>query len=277
MRELVAADRDELATLLMLRRLPAAGLGAGRGTRRPGRAARAVLVGRGRSRAPGARPAACARHAAGDGARARALRATWQSFSDAAWLPGLHNYWKAEYLAGLDDDGAVAALGALTPRAPSGLSDIKVMHLGGALGRVARARRRRSRIARRGSCSTSTRAGTPRRGGAQRRLGARGVARPAAVLERGRLRELPRRRGRRPRPRGYGEAKYARLASSSAATTGERLPGQPEHRGRQARGRSAGRSSTVRRSGAGDARERRSARNQPATPVAISSGISGTL
>ena len=31
----------------------------------------------------------------------------WQSFSDAAWLPGRHNYWKSEYLARLDDDAAI--------------------------------------------------------------------------------------------------------------------------------------------------------------------------
>jgi hypothetical protein len=60
----------------------------------------------------------------------------WQSFSDAAWLPGLHNYWKSEYLARLDDDAAINALASLTVAAPSVLSDIKVWHLGGAFGRV---------------------------------------------------------------------------------------------------------------------------------------------
>ncbi|WP_053227765.1 FAD-binding oxidoreductase [Solirubrobacter soli] len=56
----------------------------------------------------------------------------WQSFSDAAWLPGLHNYWKSEYLARVDD---VAALEASTLAVPTALSDIKVWHLGGAFAR----------------------------------------------------------------------------------------------------------------------------------------------
>lgn len=51
--------------------------------------------------------------------------AEWQRFSDAAWVEGFHNYWKAEYVERLDA-GVLAefAAGITSP-----LSDIKVIHL----------------------------------------------------------------------------------------------------------------------------------------------------
>jgi hypothetical protein len=59
----------------------------------------------------------------------------FQSMLDGSWGPGAQNYWKAEYLAGLDD-GAVAALARGLDTISSPLSDFKVPALGGAIARV---------------------------------------------------------------------------------------------------------------------------------------------
>ena len=59
----------------------------------------------------------------------------WQRFSDANWEPGFRDYWKANYLTGLPD----AALDTLVEHAatlPTSMSDFKVAHFEGAVGRV---------------------------------------------------------------------------------------------------------------------------------------------
>lgn len=58
-----------------------------------------------------------------------------QSFFDAAWLPGLQNYWKAEYIDDADD-AALATFARFAAANPSPLSDAKIMQLGGAFERV---------------------------------------------------------------------------------------------------------------------------------------------
>jgi FAD/FMN-containing dehydrogenase len=59
----------------------------------------------------------------------------FQSMFDASWTPGLHNYWKAEYLSGMPDDCIeAAARHALAHSSP--LSDFKFAALGGAVARV---------------------------------------------------------------------------------------------------------------------------------------------
>jgi FAD/FMN-containing dehydrogenase len=66
----------------------------------------------------------------------RAMRYTeLQLQLDAANPPGHHNYWKAEYLRGLDD-GAIAAIVEHGERRPPGLSKVLVMRLGGVAGRA---------------------------------------------------------------------------------------------------------------------------------------------
>lgn len=77
-----------------------------------------------------------------------------QSMFDASWTPGFQNYWKAEYLARLDD-ATIDVLVDHAARITSPLSDIKIAGLGGALTTVPRTRRR-SATARPDSCSTST-------------------------------------------------------------------------------------------------------------------------
>lgn len=59
----------------------------------------------------------------------------FQSMFDASWEPGFHNYWKAEYLAHLDDDVIdVFARYAVSHTSP--LSDFKIAAMGGAVARV---------------------------------------------------------------------------------------------------------------------------------------------
>ncbi|HEX2292939.1 MAG TPA: FAD-binding oxidoreductase, partial [Gaiellaceae bacterium] len=71
---------------------------------------------------------------AGDALAVRSYTA-FQSMFDASWLPGFHNYWKAEYLSGLEDDSVeLAARYALAHSSP--LSDFKFAALGGAVARV---------------------------------------------------------------------------------------------------------------------------------------------
>ena len=71
---------------------------------------------------------------AGDALASRPYTA-FQSMFDASWLPGFHNYWKAEYLSGLPDECVeVAARWALAHSSP--LSDFKFASLGGAVARV---------------------------------------------------------------------------------------------------------------------------------------------
>jgi FAD/FMN-containing dehydrogenase len=72
---------------------------------------------------------------AGDALGVRPYTA-FQSMFDASWLPGFHNYWKAEYLSGLEDESVeLAARYALAHSSP--LSDFKFAALGGAVARVA--------------------------------------------------------------------------------------------------------------------------------------------
>ncbi len=60
-----------------------------------------------------------------------------QAFTDAGWTPGFQNYWKAEYLRGLDD-AAIDAICEGAASITSPLSDIKIGALGGgAIGHVA--------------------------------------------------------------------------------------------------------------------------------------------
>ena len=54
---------------------------------------------------------------------------------DASWAPGLQNYWKAEYLAGLPDD-SIELFADFALRHTSPLSDYKIVQMGGAVARV---------------------------------------------------------------------------------------------------------------------------------------------
>ena len=85
-------------------------LGAGGGARRAGRSS---CISAGRVTSPRGRRALAPLGALGPPLAAalgeQALR-TWQRFFDAAWQPGLQNYWKAEYL---DRGSTRTALGAL--------------------------------------------------------------------------------------------------------------------------------------------------------------------
>jgi FAD/FMN-containing dehydrogenase len=58
-----------------------------------------------------------------------------QRISDAAWGPGFHNYWKAEYLRGLTDD-AIDVIVNHASAITSPLSDVKVIPGGGAVARA---------------------------------------------------------------------------------------------------------------------------------------------
>lgn len=57
-----------------------------------------------------------------------------QCMLDAAWGPGFHNYWKAEYLRCLSDD-AIDVIVAQAERITSPLSDVKIIPGGGAVAR----------------------------------------------------------------------------------------------------------------------------------------------
>lgn len=57
-----------------------------------------------------------------------------QCMLDAAWGPGFHNYWKAEYLRGLSDD-AIDVIVAQAERITSPLADVKIIPGGGAVAR----------------------------------------------------------------------------------------------------------------------------------------------
>ncbi|MFB7665349.1 FAD-binding oxidoreductase [Kitasatospora sp. NPDC056138] len=59
----------------------------------------------------------------------------WQQMFDPGWGPGARNYWRAEYLATLDDR-AIATLTGHLARITSPLSDIRLAFLGGAIARV---------------------------------------------------------------------------------------------------------------------------------------------
>lgn len=61
--------------------------------------------------------------------------AEWQTFTDDKWEPGYRDYWKAEYLEGLDGD-AISTLVSHARSLPTPLSDFKVAHFGGAVSRV---------------------------------------------------------------------------------------------------------------------------------------------
>lgn len=58
-----------------------------------------------------------------------------QKAQDLYWSPGAQNYWKADYLAGLDEE-AIATLTGAAAQFTSPASDIKLAALGGALARV---------------------------------------------------------------------------------------------------------------------------------------------
>jgi hypothetical protein len=58
-----------------------------------------------------------------------------QASQDRYWTPGAQNYWKADYLSGLDE-AAVETLVGAAASFTSPLSDIKIAALGGALSRV---------------------------------------------------------------------------------------------------------------------------------------------
>lgn len=61
--------------------------------------------------------------------------ADFQAMFDASWDPGFQNYWKAEYLAGLDDQ-VIEVFARYAESHSSPLSDFKVILMGGAVGRV---------------------------------------------------------------------------------------------------------------------------------------------
>ena len=202
----------------------------------------------------------------------------WQSFSDGAWLPGRHNYWKSEYLSRLDDDGAIDALASLTAAVPSALSDIKVWHLGGAFERVdedAAAFAHRS-----APFMLNVNARWEHPSEAERNVAwTRDVWGALAACSSGGVyvNFLGEEGADRVRA-AYGEAKYARPAELKRRYDPDNVfRVNQDIAPASGRGRSTGRSSAVGRSDAGDGSGRRSARNQPATPVAIRSGISGTL
>lgn len=62
--------------------------------------------------------------------------AAFQSMFDAGEVRGRRDYWKSEYVTGLDD-GLAADLLAATEELPSASANVKVFHLGGAVARVA--------------------------------------------------------------------------------------------------------------------------------------------
>ncbi|HVL97832.1 MAG TPA: FAD-binding oxidoreductase [Egibacteraceae bacterium] len=64
--------------------------------------------------------------------------ADFQAMFDASWEPGFCNYWKAEYLANLDDD-IVDVLARYAVSHTSPLSDFKIATMGGAVARVGEA------------------------------------------------------------------------------------------------------------------------------------------
>ncbi len=59
----------------------------------------------------------------------------WQQFLDPGWGPGFQNYWKAEYLAHLDDT-AIGTIVEYAAKMPSPVSDIKIAYLRGAIAQV---------------------------------------------------------------------------------------------------------------------------------------------
>jgi FAD/FMN-containing dehydrogenase len=59
----------------------------------------------------------------------------WQQMADPGWGPGAQNYWKAEYLAVLDDR-AIEAIARHFAELTSPSADIKIPFLGGAIARV---------------------------------------------------------------------------------------------------------------------------------------------
>jgi FAD/FMN-containing dehydrogenase len=120
-RAITASASEELATLLVVRHAPPAPWLPPAVHGRP--VAMLVLC------ATGARRVPAALDELGP-PLADALReqpyVEFQRLFDAGSQPGLHNYWKAEYLDGLRD---------LPAHFTSSLSDIKVLHLGGAMAR----------------------------------------------------------------------------------------------------------------------------------------------
>lgn len=61
--------------------------------------------------------------------------ASFQTMFDASWEPGFQNYWKAEYLAHLDDD-VMDLFASYAVAHTSPLSDFKIAAMGGAVARV---------------------------------------------------------------------------------------------------------------------------------------------
>ncbi len=153
-----------------------------------------------------------------------------QSMFDPLVPHGWHRYWKSVELPTLTD-GAIETLIDHTSRITSPRSYTIILQLGGALGRVARGRDRLRPAGRHAQRRHQRRLDRrrPRRRPAHR-LGARLLRRHAAPRARPRLRQLPRRRGTRPRSAGLRrrEVRPAGRAQTHVRPR-ELLPPQPEH------------------------------------------------
>ena len=159
-----------------------------------------------------------------------------QSMFDPLVPHGWHRYWKSVELQTLTD-GAIDTLIDHTSRITSPRSCTIILQLGGALGRVpedatAFSQRDATHNVVINAVWTEDDPGRP-----AHHLGARVLRRHAAARARPRLRQLPGRRGARPRPTGL-RCREVRPAGRAQARLrpDELLQAQPEHRALSARG-----------------------------------------
>ena len=152
-----------------------------------------------------------------------------QTLLDPLWPKGIHAYFKATNLARLDDE-LIDRLCEIHLEAPGPQCEIHVHQMGGAVGRVAGRRRRRSPSARCRSCSTPSRAGTTPQRPTAHTGWARAVIDAAADASTGRAyvnflgdarrgADVVRRGDVRPPGRAEGRVR-----------PDQRVPAQPEHR-----------------------------------------------
>ena len=158
-----------------------------------------------------------------------------QSMVDEGAPPGLHNYVKSEWLAGLDDAAVDRIVEAAATRT-SPLSQVLLRQLGGAIARVpADATAFSYRDAAMLLTVPAIWASADEDRTPHRRLGPGAVDRPATAVERRRLRQpARRRRGSGPGP---GRVRPGHLAATGRAEApvrpGQRVPPQPEHPARR--------------------------------------------
>ena len=153
-----------------------------------------------------------------------------QSMFDPLVPHGWHRYWKSVELPPLTD-GAIDTLIDHTSRITSPRSYTIILQLGGALGRVPEdATAFSQRDATHNVVINAVWTEDDPDGRPAHRLGARLLRRPAAPCARPRLRQLPRRRGTRPRSTGlrHREVRPAGRAQTQVRPH-ELLPPQPEH------------------------------------------------